>query len=253
MTYPRGAEIVMQGEPLEKIGIIAGGVIKIGTVTEGGDDHLLQIRRRGQLIHVPENTGSLFSWETATEARVCWMSRQVWDSFLKEKPSHFQSFMATMHYELEQMQRSVLNMRGRTTLQRLSFWLLEELAHSDAGDAGSLHICLSRRDLASLLDMTVETLCRSLRQLHDKEAIRLLAPDRLDVADLARLRRIAGCQEECVGETSAKPLRAPHRKTWTRWSEIPADSRGLGPYLKDARAERDNLGRSEDTQRTPRS
>ncbi|SDH96763.1 Crp-like helix-turn-helix domain-containing protein [Alloyangia pacifica] len=246
--YPRGTEIVLQGEPLEKIGIIAGGVIKVGTVTEGGDEHLLQIMRRGQLIHVPENTGSLFTWETATDAEVCWMPRKAWDGFLEEQPSHFLSYMVTMHYQLEQMQRAAMNMRGRNTLQRLSFWLLEELANSETGAPGSLHICLSRRDLASLLDMTAETLCRSLRQLHDKRAIRLLAPDHLEVTDLTKLRLIARCHEDCLGEALARPFPSPRRNGWHTWSETaapPGESRG--------HSQQDAAVRSGDALRPPRS
>ncbi|WP_095884136.1 Crp/Fnr family transcriptional regulator [Alloyangia mangrovi] len=221
-TYARGAEIVQQGEPLDRIGLIASGVIKVGTVTKGGDEHLLQIMRRGQLVYVPDSAGSLFSWVTASEAAVCWMSRSAWDSFLKEQPSHFHAYMVTMRQQLEQMQLSVMNMRGRNTLQRLAFWLLEELADADAGEQRKLHILLSRRDLASLLDMTVETLCRSLRQLNDKGAIRLLTPDRIEVTDLSRLRLIARCNEDGIGRgVTSLPPALPHR-SWANRNDTPA-------------------------------
>ncbi|WP_353476437.1 Crp/Fnr family transcriptional regulator (plasmid) [Salipiger sp. H15] len=241
--YPRETEIVLQGEPLDKVGIIASGMVKLGTVTEGGDEHLLQITRSGQLISVPENTRSRYSWVTVTDTKVCWMPRSTWDQFLQEQPHHFRCYMVMMRYQLEQMQLSVMNMRGRSTLQRLAFWILDELAASETGETGTLHIRLSRRDLASLLDMTVETLCRSLHKLHDKRAIELLSPDHLNVLDPMKLRLVARSHEEGFEAPLAQPQAVPSARDWTNWSaatpSAARDPRGLALQMREARAEGD--------------
>ncbi|MBE9638800.1 Crp/Fnr family transcriptional regulator [Salipiger mangrovisoli] len=212
--YSKDTEIVTQGESFGKVGIIANGTVKLSTVTVDGDEHVLQVLRSGQLICLPENAKSQFSWTTVSEVRVCWMPHRAWDGFLQESPQHVQSYMTAMYSQFEQMQLWVTHMRGRHTLQRAAFWILEELSFTHRGDENTLHICLSRRDLASLLDMTVETLCRSLRLLHDKKAILLLTPDLLEVTDLAKLRLIARCLDGYVEDTSASFASERMARNW---------------------------------------
>lgn len=220
--YRKGSEIIAQGESCDRIGVIAEGLVKIATVTEGGEEYLLQVLRSGQLLTVPKDARSLFSWESVTDVEVCWIARGAWESFLQEQPLHFQSYLVTTAYQLEEMQLSVMNMRGRNTLQRVAFWLNEEHRRVVDRSESEIHIRLSRRDLASLLDMTVETLCRALRQLHDKKAIQLRTPDCVTVTDAAKLRLLARCPDEALRAAKAPPAVAAHR---THWDTAPVQLR----------------------------
>ena len=59
----------------------------------------------------------------------------------------------------------------------------------------SIPILPSRRDLASLLDCTTETLSRSLHRRQDMGLIKLVTPERIEIRDPAGLGRMAGPQE----------------------------------------------------------
>lgn len=215
-TYRQGAEIAAQGEAADRIGIVASGLVKLVVLTEGGDEHVLQILRTGHLIGDPEREVNGFSSEAATETTICWMPRQTWHGFLQSHPQIFRGFLSALNRQFEELQMSVVKMRGRSTVQRLALWLVEQLPGATEGSTPQIRIVLTRRDLASLLDMTVETLCRALHQIEERGAIRLLAPDHLAVTDLGRLRRLAKFQNEQIGAALAEPAPAPRLSDFDR-------------------------------------
>ncbi|NDV97973.1 Crp/Fnr family transcriptional regulator [Salipiger sp. PrR002] len=238
--YPQDTELVAQGDSCDRVGVIASGLIKLQTLTESGEEHLLQVLRSGQLLSVARNAPSRFSWQTATASEICWMPQKAWESFLTERPQHFQSYMKTTLYQLEQMQLFLINMRGRSTLQRVALWLVEELLNGPEIGA-ALHVQLSRRDLASLLDMTVETLCRSLRQLQDGGAIRLPKPDRVEIADFTKLQQMAGCSESGAGDIHALPPRGRGQSRGADgWRNAEADNDARRPASRGKPPRRSN-------------
>lgn len=189
--YAQGEEIAPQGTRLDRIGVIASGMVKIVALTESGEEYVLQLLHPGQLVGnaVPEQAGC--TWEAAADTTVCWMPSKAWREFLNEQPQRFEAFLHSISHQLEDAWQTALRMRGRKTVQRIAYWLLEQVSDRRLTAGQQVHIPLSRRDLASLLDMTSETLCRALQQLVARKAIRLLAPDQVEIADPARLRLLA--------------------------------------------------------------
>lgn len=218
--FRRDAEIAGQGEASEQIGVIASGLVRIVNVTESGDEFILQVLHRGQLVGAPLQAVSEFSYEAATDATICWVPRGAWEAFLQDRPLHFQAYVATMASQMQDLQRGVVRLRGRDTAQRVAFWLLEQAPNAHGGDRARIRIALSRRDLASLLDMTAETLCRALHRLHKRHVLRLVSPDLVEIDDLAKLRRAAKCQEEAVSAALAQ-TDAPTPRT--QWNATAAD------------------------------
>ena len=228
-TYHQGAEIAAQGEVAERVGIVASGLVKVVVLTEGGDEYVLQILRAGHLIGDPDREVNGFSSEAATDTAICWMARQTWHNFLQTHPQIFRGCLSALNRQFEELQLSVVKMRGRSTVQRLALWLIEQLPGAPDGSTPQIRIVLTRRDLASLLDMTVETLCRALHQIEERGAIRLLAPDHLEVRDLGRLRRLAKYQNERIGAALAHPDPVPRlsqRETWSRGGKAPVSKLG---------------------------
>ena len=198
VSCEQGAEIAGQGENVDRIGVIASGFVKIVMITETGEEHLLQILHPGQFVGDPKKGHTAYSWEAATQASACWISRQAWNDFLGENAQHFQAYLATIGNQINDARNAVVRMRGRNTLQRVACWLLEQSPDQRTEKPPRLRIVLTRRDLASLLDMTVETLCRALHQLDDRKAIRLVEPDLVEIVDFARLRTLAKWNDDAL-------------------------------------------------------
>ena len=206
-TYAAGAAILDQGQPANKVCILVRGTVKVVHLTEDGDEQVLQLLHPGDMIGDPFGGDSGVSWEAATEATLCWMPVSALDAICREYPALYRAYLAGAVHELEEQRLWAAAMRGRSTLQRLAFWLNRQPASASDHAGAIIEIALSRRDLASLLDMSVETLCRSLHQIEQRGAIRLLAPDMVAVIDQATLRRLS-----CVEEELAAPQMVPSRK-----------------------------------------
>ena len=196
--YRQGTEILSQGEPVSKVGIVVSGLVKIAMINEFGDEHVLQLLHDGELVGDPFAAECAFSWEAATDVELCWMTPAALAAMLRENPSVYRGYMGVLMQQMHEQHFSTASLRGRNTLQRLAYWLLAQTPMTSDDLKPLIRILLSRRDLASLLDMTVETLCRVLRQLDDRKAIRLLAPDLVQVTDIVRLRILAKDHDEDV-------------------------------------------------------
>lgn len=201
-TFESGTEVLRQGAPTDKIGIVISGLVKIVMLSENGDEHVLQLLHAGEVVGDPFAEENVFTWQAATDVELCWMTRASFETLLAQDPSIYRGYLGLFTQQLQEQQFAVALLRGRNTLERMAFWLWTQLP-TDAPDGGKdatpqIRILLSRRDLASLLDMSVETLCRALRQLDDRGAINMLAPDLVEVTDRTKLRLMAKEHDESV-------------------------------------------------------
>lgn len=211
-TFAAGEAILDQGQPSDRIGILVRGTVKVVHLTEEGDEQVLQLLSPGDMIGNPFGDESGVSWEAATEITLCSMPQVALDHIGRDNPALYRAFLSGALHELEEQRLWTAAMRGRSTLQRLAFWLgRQPVSASDHGGA-IVEINLSRRDLASLLDMSVETLCRSLHQVEQRGAIDLLTPDRISVLERAMLERLGAVEEELTAPRLRGNRRQASRK-----------------------------------------
>ncbi|MBF9029961.1 helix-turn-helix domain-containing protein [Rhodobacterales bacterium HKCCE3408] len=196
--YTRGAELLAQGEPVTRIGIVTSGLIKIAMVDEHGNDRVLQLLHAGEIVGTPAGGDSDFSYQAATDAEICWIALPALDTILQEEPAAYRGFLDTVLGQLREQHLSTVAMRGRNTLERVAYWLVLQMPRNRPEGAAHVRILLSRRDLASLLDMTVETLCRVLHQLDETGALTILSPEEVLVTDLPHLRALARDHDEAI-------------------------------------------------------
>lgn len=224
--YDQGAEISAQGEDTDKVGVVASGLVKIVMITEDGDEYLLQVLHPGQIVGNPCRQNNAFSWEAATDAEVCWMTRSAFESFVQKRPQHYAAYLAAMASQLEDLQLLMLKMRGRNTMQRVACWLMEQAQGARGNENPVITIELTRRDLASLLDMSIETLCRGLHQLEDKGVITMHASDLIEVTNVPKLRVLGKCHDEAVSTALRDSVTAT------------TCSLSTGPHMRPGKAQR---------------
>lgn len=199
--FAAGTPILIQGQPANRVGIILSGLVKIVLNDEDGEEHLIQLLHSGAIVGDPFASECAFSWEAATETELCWMSPTTLATAIRACPAAYRCQLdATMRLVKEQRFAQVA-MRGRNALQRLAHWLFLQSPAELAPAPVRLRIVLTRRDLASLLEMTVETLCRVLHQLEERGAILLAAPDLVELRDRTKLKQLGRGQDERLQET----------------------------------------------------
>lgn len=199
--FEAGSTILMQDEPATRAGIIMSGLVKIVLNDEDGGEHVIQLLHAGELVGDPSAEESSFSWQAATDVELCWVPAPVLASAIRRCPAALHSQLDATMRQVQEQRFAHVALRGRNAMQRVAHWLFLQVP-ADAPEAPvQLRILLTRRDLASLLEMTIETLCRSLHQLEHKGAIRLAAPDLIELRDRGRLKLLSRASEDRLQET----------------------------------------------------
>ncbi len=195
------SQILVQGEVQDRIGVIVSGLVKIVLNDERGEEHLLQLLHAGEIVGDPLSSECAFSWEAATEVDLCWLPPSTLSAATRHNPEAYQRQLDALLWQVHEQQFAQAALRGRNSLQRLANWLLLQLPPETAPAPVRMRILLTRRDLASLLEMTVETLCRVLHQAEERGAIRLVTPDLVELRDRPRLRLLARSPDRRLQQT----------------------------------------------------
>lgn len=199
--FEAGSTILMQDEPASRAGIIMSGLVKIVLNDEDGGEHVIQLLHAGELVGDPFAEESSFSWQAATDVELCWVPTSVLASAIRRCPAALHCQLDATMRQVQEQRFAQVALRGRNAMQRVAHWLFLQVP-TDATEAPvRLRILLTRRDLASLLEMTIETLCRSLHQLEHKGAIRLATPDLIELRDRGRLKLLGRASEDRLQET----------------------------------------------------
>ena len=233
-SYRAGEELLGQGEESGRVGVISRGLVKVFMLTDEGKEMMVQLLRPGQIVGVPSHQANDFGWATATDASVCWIPKSAWQRFLDERPRHFKAYLTAMLTQLDEMRLSVARLRGRNSQERVGLWILDQIPNATSGDRPKVRISLARRDLASLLDMSVETLCRALHQLDDRKAIRILAGNLVEVVDIVKLRVLAKFSDD----DQLRPVMGPDAHRSAEWSgrmDTGQDARSLWQRSRSGR------------------
>lgn len=214
-----GAQILRQGEAASRVGIIQTGLVKIVLNDTNGEEHVIQLLYPGEMVGDPFATDCAFSWQAATQTSLCWMPRGPLAEAIRKSPVASQHYSEATNRLLHEHHFAQAALRSRNAVQKVAHWLFLQIPARRGPGNVRMRLVLCRRDLASLLEMTVETLCRSLQQLQGRRAILLLAPDLVEICDPTRLRFLAkGYDDERLQETLLA-------KGW-EWG-----ARALGPKL----------------------
>ncbi|MZR12209.1 cyclic nucleotide-binding domain-containing protein [Maritimibacter sp. DP07] len=189
--FKSGATIFAQGEPAENIALLLCGTVKVVDLTEDGVSHIMSLLAPGDIVGDIGAPQSRLSWEAATDVIVCVLKRITFEELLSQHPTLQKGYLAATIHQLEKERLWASSMRGKGTLQRVAAWLFTQSPQDSGMTETALPLSLSRRDIASLLDMSPETLCRALHTIMDMEAIWMPTPDLVVVQQRERLRMIA--------------------------------------------------------------
>jgi CRP/FNR family nitrogen fixation transcriptional regulator len=177
-SFARNAAIYREGDPTEDMYKVVSGMIRTYKL-------LLNGRRQIGAFYLPGDTFGLepgaehFFWSEAvvhTDVLVINCKTvgpsQLWD---------------LMRHELQLTQSHVL-LLSKSAPERVASFLLEmaERMHS----SNQVKLPMSRRDIGDHLGLTIETVCRTLRQLEKQSAIALPAFDRIILRNANSLKEL---------------------------------------------------------------
>lgn len=187
----KGTTILRQGEQCRRIGIVISGISKIVHYSKEGAKTVLQLGHSGELVGAPLSQVNNFATEAATDMTICFASANSINSLLKTHNDISLFYFSRMQRSLEAGHMWSVKMRNRTSLERVAFWIFDQMSRSLLSKGTSIPVRLSRRDLSAYLNMSEETLCRSLQTLIRENVINLPSSSGVEVCNVEKLELLA--------------------------------------------------------------
>ena len=187
VKHPRGHTIYHAGDTSDGLYIVHKGRVKIYRLSETGKEQLVRILGPGDF------TGdlSLFSesvheaYAEAMEAvELCVMSRDDFQQFILKYPAISLKVLSEFSKRLAKTEKQAANIAMETVETRIAMYLAEI---ADETMSKTVTLPMSRKDLASHLGTTPETVSRKLADFEDNGWIRPLNNRDIEIIDLDAL------------------------------------------------------------------
>lgn len=187
-TYEKGEMIYMSGDKGEKLYVIHTGRVKITRITSSGKEQVIRVLGPGEFM----GELSLFSpmpltdnSEALSETVVCVIDgKELKDLMMKHSGIAFK-VMEELSKRLEKAE----NLIESISLQGVEKRLADILIHM-ADEKGEIVLDMSKRDFASHMGMSQETLSRRLTIFQDTGIIDLIGHRRIKILNIEALREI---------------------------------------------------------------
>ena len=164
--FEKGETIYQVGQHSDSLYIVRKGKIRIYRLSESGREQLLRILKpgdfTGELALFRHSVHESFA-EAMEETDVCVITRNDLQRFLLKYPSIALQILTEFANRLDESERRTARVANERVENRIALYLAECVKNSK----GSLEVTLpmSRKDLASYLGTTPETVSRKLTEL----------------------------------------------------------------------------------------
>ena len=187
-TYEKGEMIYMSGDKGEKLYVIHTGRVKITRITSSGKEQVIRVLGPGEFM----GELSLFSpipltdnSEALSKTVVCMIDGEKLKNLMMKHPAIAFKVMEELSKRLEKAEDLIENISLEGVEKRLAAALVEL-----ANEKGSIMLEMSKRDFASHLGMSQETLSRRLTIFQDQGFIELIGHRKINLLDVEGLEEI---------------------------------------------------------------
>lgn len=183
--YKKGENIYRAGDQSDSLYIVSKGKVRIYRLSESGKEQLLRVLHpgdfTGELALFSEKIHEAYA-DAMEETSICILKRSDLQSLLLKYPSISIKVLVEFSNRLEQSEKQATRFATEKVETRIALYLAECV---DA-DSHSKEIILpmSKKDLASYLGTTPETISRKLFELEDEGYIKQKTHKRIEILEL---------------------------------------------------------------------
>ncbi|WP_425311858.1 Crp/Fnr family transcriptional regulator [Neobacillus novalis] len=185
VSYKKGEIIYHAGGQSDSLYIVNKGKIRIYRLSESGKEQLVRILTpgdfTGELALFKEAVHESYA-EAMEETKVCLINRSDLQQFLMRFPSISLKILTEFSNRLEQSEKQTARFATEKVETRIALFLAECL--DSENDAKEFVLPMSKKDLASYLGTTPETISRKLADLEDQGLIKQKPRKRIEILDL---------------------------------------------------------------------
>ena len=191
LRLPAGATLVRTGENRQYIFTLTEGALRLVRTLADGRRQITGFVLPGDYVGLTETPRHRHDIEAVVDSRVCRTPLADMRRLRERHPLLERKLMQRTSMELAAAQDAGLLLARLQPSERLAQFLLRLAARADTpGDTVALP--MGRGDIADHLGLTMETISRTFTKLRQQQLIALPQLHRVQILDLAGLRRLAG-------------------------------------------------------------
>ncbi|MFD1124482.1 Crp/Fnr family transcriptional regulator [Lentilactobacillus raoultii] len=173
--YQKGTIIYLAGDRIGHFMILERGQVKLSQIAENGKEQLLKVMQPGDF----DGEAALFSRDqrnvTATalvDSTVCQIDQDAFQDLLKQSPQLAVNLLTTMSQQINHLQEEKTVSATSDVAGQLAKYLLETSASLNETH---FKLPLKKKDIATFIGTTPETISRTFKQLVKAGLIRVQA------------------------------------------------------------------------------
>lgn len=183
-SYKKGEDIYQTGNASDALYIVRRGRVKIYRISESGKEQILRILNpgdfTGELALFNESVHDAFA-SALVDTDICMIKRNDLQNLLLKYPNISMKILSELSHRLAQSETQTTRATERVEL-RIALFLVESMDHNSKSDVITLPMC--KKDLASYLGTTPETISRKLLEFEDAGLIKQLSNKSIKIIDV---------------------------------------------------------------------
>jgi CRP-like cAMP-binding protein len=192
-TIKKGEPIFEEGESVNGIYCVKDGVCKLSKLSANGKDQIVKLVKSGELL----GQRSMISDEPANltavaleDMEVCFIPKAEIMGFFDKNNQFSMNVMKSICGDLKEADDHMVSMAQKTVKERLAQTLIYLEETFGKNEDGSLHIQLSREELAGMIGTATESCIRLLSDFKKLDLIDLVGKKIL-LKDISKLKKMA--------------------------------------------------------------
>ncbi|MFS0946940.1 Crp/Fnr family transcriptional regulator [Enterococcus casseliflavus] len=185
--YQKGEFLFRSQEKEDTLYIINRGKIRIYRLADSGKEQLVRILNPGDFtgewtLFNPDAVHEEYA-EATRDTVVCMIQQKDVQDFLEQYPAISLKLLAEMSKRLESSERQTTQVALESVITRLVLFLAENV-EPEMGNSPTITLPMEKKDIASYLGTTPETISRKFGELEDEGLIQQLSGKRIKIQDL---------------------------------------------------------------------
>lgn len=185
--YRKGEFLFRAKEREDTLYIVNRGKVRIYRLSDSGKEQLVRILNPGDFTGewTLFNPGAVHEEyaEATRDTSVCMIQQQDVQEFLEQYPAISLKLLAEMSQRLENSERQTAQVAVQRVVTRLILFLVENV-EPEMGNAPTITLPMAKKDMASYLGTTPETISRKFAELEDVGLIQQLPKKKIQIPDL---------------------------------------------------------------------
>src|SRR5699024_3993977 len=170
-TFKKGEMLYHADEKADALYIVHQGLVKIYRLSESGKEQLVRILKSGdftgELAIFQDDVQETFA-EAIQDTNICVIYRDDLQRFLLKYPTVSLKLLQDFSHRLDTSEKQTMQFATEKVELRIAHFLVENLSEDNEDtNCGEVELPMSKRDLASYLGTTPETLSRRLTDLEE--------------------------------------------------------------------------------------